>query len=161
MSISGGKAGPMDSSAQGLHRVLDPEGAAEQVDAWRGRIERLAADTKTMSERLQALRVTAADSDGLVEVTVDAGGALVGLQFSQRIQRVLPRVLADTVMATVQAAKAQLAARSQQVVEETMGTDSPAARAVAARIAEQLRVPPDDTGQDGRQSDRSGDRRDW
>lgn len=151
----------MDGSTQGLHRVLDPEGAAEQVDAWRGRIERLAADTRTMSERLQALRVTAVDPDGLVEVTVDAGGALAGLQFSQRIQRVPPSVLADTVMATVQAAKAQLAARSQQVVEETMGTDSPAARAVAARIGEQLRVPPDDTGQDGRQSERPGDRRGW
>ncbi len=117
----------------------------ERLSAWKGRIDQLAADTKTMSDRLQDLRVTAADDHGMVEVTVDASGALVDLRLGPRIQRVAPDVVARTVMDVIRAAKSKLADQSQEIIAETVGTDSVAARAIAERVGQQLRGPdPDD-----------------
>src|ERR1700754_4656907 len=87
--------------------ILDPESAMEHLSAWKGRIDKLATDTREMSERLALLRVTAADGNGMVEVTVDSTGALVDLWLGRRVQRVDPDVTARTIMETVQVAKEQ------------------------------------------------------
>ncbi|WP_238011776.1 YbaB/EbfC family nucleoid-associated protein [Dactylosporangium sp. AC04546] len=120
--------------------LLDPDGAMEQVAEWRGRIDRMAAETQAMSDRLRDLRMTAADPNGLCEVTVDVSGALVDLRLGQRIQRVAPDVVARTIMTTMQEAKARLAARSREVIEETM-PGSPTGRAIAERVGERLSEP--------------------
>ncbi|MFC3503278.1 YbaB/EbfC family nucleoid-associated protein [Micromonospora krabiensis] len=119
--------------------VLDPGGAMERLAAWKGRIDKLAADTKAMSDRLQELRLTLADDNGLVEVTIDSSGALVDLQLGHRIQRVAPDVVARTIMNTIAEARQRLAARSQEIIADTVGTDSPAALAIAERVGRQLR----------------------
>jgi DNA-binding protein YbaB len=123
--------------------ILDPDGAREQLEAWRGRIDRLAADTKSMSDQMQQLRVTAKDRDGVVEVTVDSSGSLVDLKL-QRVARISGEELARTIMDTVREAKRQVAARSLEVIESTLGTDSPAARGIAERVRDHL-TPPDPT----------------
>lgn len=123
-------------SAGGL---LDPDGAMDRLAAWKGRIDQLAADTKAMSDRLSELRVTVADGNGLAEVTVDSSGALLDLRLGQRIQRVAPDVAARTIMDTIRAAKRQLAERSQEIIADTVGTESAAARAIAERVGQQLR----------------------
>jgi DNA-binding protein YbaB len=127
--------------------ILDPDGAREQLAAWQGRIERLAADTKSMSDQMEQLRVTAADRDGLVEVTVDSSGSLIDLTLGPRFARVSSDVLARTIMDTVREAKRQVAARSQEVIEATLGTESPAARAIAARVRERLTPPEPSAGE--------------
>ena len=127
--------------------ILDPDGAREQLAAWQGKIERLAADTKSMSDQLQQLRVTAADRDGLVEVTVDSSGSLIDLTLGPRFARTSSDVLARTIMDTVREAKRQVAARSQELIEATLGTDSPAARAIAERVRERLTPPEPTTGE--------------
>lgn len=125
--------------------VLDPDSANEWLSAWKGRIDKLAADTRTMSDRLQELRVTATDRNGLAEVTVDSTGALVDLRLTERIQRVAPEVVSRAVMETIRVAREQIADRSQEIIAETVGTESAAARAIAARVGQQLRgASPDD-----------------
>ncbi|MEU4470675.1 YbaB/EbfC family nucleoid-associated protein [Micromonospora sp. NPDC023888] len=119
--------------------LLDPDGAMDRLAEWKGRLDQLATATDAMSERVQELRVTVADGNGLVEVTVDSAGALVDLRLGQRIQRVAPDVVARTIMSTIGLAKRQLADRAQEVIGETLGTDSPAARAIAERVGQQLR----------------------
>ncbi|MEU5940488.1 YbaB/EbfC family nucleoid-associated protein [Micromonospora sp. NPDC047548] len=119
--------------------MLDPDGATERLAEWKGRINQLAADTKAMSDRLQDLRVTAADGNRLVEVTVDSAGGVVDLWLGQRIQRVAPDVVARTIMDTIRAARRQLADRSQEIIADTVGTESAAARAIAERVGQQLR----------------------
>ncbi|MCO1594469.1 YbaB/EbfC family nucleoid-associated protein [Micromonospora sp. RHAY321] len=121
--------------------VLDPDGAMERLSAWKGRIGKLAADTKAMSDRYQQLRVTAADGNRLVEVTIDSVGALVDLRLSRQIQRVEPDVVARTIMNTIREAREQLADRSQEIIAETVGTESVAAREIAERVGQQLRGP--------------------
>src|SRR5262245_49639836 len=124
--------------------ILDPGAARERLLAWKGRIDKLATDTKAMSDQLQDVRVTAADPGGLAEVTVDSTGALLDLKLTERIQRTDPAVVAQAIMGTLRDAKNKVADRSQEIIAETMGTESAAARAIADSVDRQLRVPGDD-----------------
>ncbi|MFY1690508.1 YbaB/EbfC family nucleoid-associated protein [Plantactinospora sp. WMMB782] len=119
--------------------ILDPDGAMEHLAAWKGRIDRLAADTRTMSDRLQQLRVTATSADRMAEVTIDHTGALLELRLDQRIQRVAPEAVARVIMSTIADARRKAAAQAREILADTVGTDSPAARAIAARVDQQLR----------------------
>lgn len=122
--------------------ILDPDGARERLAAWKGRIDKLAADTQAMSDRLQGVRVTASDPTGLAELTIDSTGALVDLKLTDRIQRATPAVVAQTIMATLRDARNTLADRSQEIIVDTVGTESPAARAIADSVERQLRAGP-------------------
>ena len=122
------------------NRTLDPDDARERLAAWKGRIDKLAADTLAMSDRYEQLQVTTRDPDGLAEVTVDSTGGLVALRLTEEIERVTPDEVADTIMRTIRAAKAELADRSEEIIEETVGTDSAAGRAIADRVGRQLRA---------------------
>lgn len=130
--------------------VLDPDGARERMAAWKGRIDKLAADTQAMSDRMQAIRVTAHDPGGIAEVTVDSTGALVDLRLSDRINRATPDAVARAIMATLATARGQVADRSQEIIAETVGTESAAARAISDNVDRHLRRPvrpaPDDDG---------------
>lgn len=133
--------------------ILDPGGAVERLAAWKGRIDKLAADTRAMSERLQPLRVVVTDPGGLAEVTVDSTGALVDLRLTDRMQRTQPEVVARTILATLAEARRQLAERSREIIADTVGVDSPTGRAVVEQVTRQARstaVPDDDEGYDDR-----------
>lgn len=125
-------------------KILDPDGARERLNAWKGRIDKLAADTKAMSDQLQNVQVTAADAHGLTEVTVDSTGALVNIRLTDRIQRTDPAVVAAAIMGTLRDARNKVADRSQEIIAETVGTESVAARAIADSVDRQLRTPDDD-----------------
>ncbi|PKW14253.1 YbaB/EbfC family nucleoid-associated protein [Saccharopolyspora spinosa] len=122
--------------------ILDPDSAHERLAAWKDRIDKLAADTRAMSERLQEVRVTASDPNGLTEVTIDSTGALVDLRLTDRMRRTSPDVVARTIMATLGEAKNKLADRSQEIIADTVGTESPAARAIADSVGQHLRSGP-------------------
>lgn len=142
--------------------ILDPDGAREHLASWKGRIDKMAEDTEAMRQRLQDLRVTVSDPNGLAEVSVDSTGALVGLRLTERIGRVAPDVVAQTIMATLGEARNRLADRSQEVIADTVGTESAAARAIARSVESHLRrgltAEGPGTGQpDGRNRDRAAD----
>jgi DNA-binding protein YbaB len=118
--------------------LLDPDDANAYLQDWKGRVDRMAASTQAMSDQLQSLQVTAEDGDGLAEVTVDSTGVLVDVRFSERIQRVAPEVVSRGVMTAVRNARQKAAERSRQIVTDTMGSDSVAARAIAERVEQQL-----------------------
>src|SRR5262245_26321242 len=113
---------PMDNGSLTSGGILDPDGAMDQLRAWKGRIDKLATDTQAMSTAMQDLRVTLADDNGLAEVTVDSTGLLVGLKLGRQVQRVAPEVTANTIMETIQKARTQIADRSREIIAETLGT---------------------------------------
>jgi DNA-binding protein YbaB len=121
--------------------LLDPDGAMDYLQAWKSRIDRMAADTQAMSDRLGELRVTAEDDNGLAEVTIDSTGALVDVRFSERIQRVSPEVVSRAVLSALRAARLTAAVRSRQIITETVGSESVAARTIAEQVERQLRGP--------------------
>jgi hypothetical protein len=137
-------------------RVLSPDQARERLDAWKGRIDKLAADTKAMSDQFQDLQVTRRDPKGMAEVTVDSGGSLVNLRLTREIEYAEPDAVARAIMDTVRAAKAELADRTQEIIAETVGTESAAARAIAARVGQHLRGE-DGTDEADDESDDNGD----
>jgi DNA-binding protein YbaB len=114
--------------------ILDPDGARERLAAWKGRIDKLAADTQAMSTQLQEVRVTAKDPAGLAEVTIDSTGVLVDLRLTDRIQRVTPDAVTKAIMATLGEARSKLAERSQEIIAATVGTDSPVGQAIAQSV---------------------------
>jgi DNA-binding protein YbaB len=119
-------------------RVLSPDDARERLAAWQGKIEKLAADTKDMSDRFQALQVTTSDPKRMVQVTVDSSGSLIALQLTRDIERASPEVVAATIMSTIRAAKVELAGMTQEIIEDTVGAESTAGQAIAARVSEHL-----------------------
>ncbi|HEU5470967.1 MAG TPA: YbaB/EbfC family nucleoid-associated protein [Actinophytocola sp.] len=119
--------------------ILDPDGAREHLAEWKGRIDKMAADTEAMRQRLQDLRVSASDPNGLAEVSVDSTGALVGLRLTERIGNVAPDVVARAIMTTLGEARGRLADQSKEIIAETVGTESPAARAIAESVDKHLR----------------------
>ncbi|GAA3027909.1 YbaB/EbfC family nucleoid-associated protein [Actinokineospora globicatena] len=126
-------------------RVTEPDDVGQdsvrqRLAAWQARADQLAADTEAMSSQFEQLRVTKTDPAGMAEVVVDSGGALVGLTLTREIERAAPSVVASTIMSTIQAAKAELAERAQGILAETLGTESPVARAVAAQVSERMGV---------------------
>lgn len=128
--------------------LLDPDSSHAQIAQWRERVDRMAVDTKAMSDRLQEVRITASDGNGIVEVTIDANGRLMDLRLSDRIRRLGPEVVARTIMQTINAATGQVAERAQQIIADTIGTQSPMAREISERVGRQLR-PPDPGGSGG------------
>lgn len=123
--------------------ILDPDGARARLEAWKGRIDKLASDTKAMSDQLQDVRGTVTDPNGLAEVTVDSTGRLLDLRLTERIQHTDPAVVARTIMGMIRDARNRVADRSQEIIAETVGTESAAARAIAENVDRQLRVQAD------------------
>lgn len=122
--------------------VLDPDAARERLAAWRERAEQVAANTQAMSERINEVRASASDPQGLAEVTVDSTGSLVDLRLTDEIKRKAPAVVAQAVMTALGAARNQAADRSQEIVTDTLGSDSAAGREIAERIGDRLRSGP-------------------
>jgi DNA-binding protein YbaB len=127
-------------------RVLNPDEARQRLAQWKGRIDKLAADTQAMADQFQQLQVTRKDRDGMAEVTVDSSGSLVGLRLTSEIERASPDVVAATIMSTIREAKAELANRSQEIIAETLGPESAAGKAIAERVGQHLRPKPEKPG---------------
>lgn len=116
----------------------DPEESRERLQAWKGRIDQLAADTQAMSDRMQELRVTVSDPNHMVTVTVDSTGNLLDLVLTERSRRIELQYVSQTIMETIREAKAQIADRSAEIIESTLGSDSGPGQAIAERVRAQL-----------------------
>ncbi|MEV6350530.1 YbaB/EbfC family nucleoid-associated protein [Actinoplanes sp. NPDC051851] len=112
--------------------LLDAEDARERLEAWQADAVRRAADTQAAGAGLQALRVTAADAHGLVEVTVDSTGAMAGVRLSARVQRMSLEQTEQAIMGAYRNARVTLAEAAAEVVRETVGADSATGRALLA-----------------------------
>ncbi|GAB2809509.1 YbaB/EbfC family nucleoid-associated protein [Lentzea nigeriaca] len=119
-------------------RILDPDGARDRLAAWKGRIDKLAADTKSMSEQLRGLRIVAKDPAGMAEVTIDSTGAMTDLKLTDRMSNARPETVAATIMATLADARRQLAERSKEILSDTIGTETAAGRAIVESVGRQL-----------------------
>ncbi|MEU4243237.1 YbaB/EbfC family nucleoid-associated protein [Actinoplanes sp. NPDC026619] len=118
--------------------LLDPDGAMGYLRDWKSRVDRMAADTQAMSDRLTSMRVTATDDNKLATVTIDSTGVLVDVEFAERIQRVAPDAVSRAVLSALRSARLSAARLSRQIVAETIGDDSVAGRAIAERMEKQL-----------------------
>ncbi|WP_249997452.1 YbaB/EbfC family nucleoid-associated protein [Actinoplanes sp. M2I2] len=119
--------------------LLDPDSSREYLRDWKGRVDRAAATAQALSERLEGLRISAADGNGLVEVTIDSSGVLVSVAFTERIQRVAPEAVSRAVMTALGIARREAAEISRRIIDETMGPGSTAGRVIEEQVLRQLR----------------------
>jgi DNA-binding protein YbaB len=99
----------------------------------------MAEQTQAVAQRLGGVRVSVADPNGIVEVTVDSAGELVGVRFTSRVGRVPPEAVSRAVLSALARAKREVADQVQAVIAEMMGADSQAGRAMADRVGAGLR----------------------
>jgi DNA-binding protein YbaB len=133
----------------GAGGLSDPAGAHEQIAQWRQGFERMADNTKAMTDGLRNARVTVTDDNRLVEVTVDSSGRLVDLKLLERARTVSLDVVSRTIMQTIAIAAKQMGERARQIISETMGADSTVGHELAGRVVQQLRMPDPSVGGDG------------
>ncbi|WP_433301109.1 YbaB/EbfC family nucleoid-associated protein [Actinoplanes sp. CA-030573] len=118
---------------------LDPDASMAYLQNWKGRVDKMAADTQAMSARLGDLRVTAEDDNGLARVTIDANGVLLDVHLSDRIHRFAPEAVSRAMMSAFGKARRKAAEQSRDIITATMGADSIAGRTIAERVEQQLR----------------------
>ncbi|GIE26998.1 hypothetical protein Ait01nite_000430 [Actinoplanes italicus] len=118
-----------------MDELLDPDASRSHLRDWQDRIARTAANTREAGDRIAAIRATARDGNGLTEVTVDSSGALLDIRFTDRIQRTPPDAVTRAVMDAAQGARVRAAEESRRIIDDILGPDSVAGRAIADRIA--------------------------
>jgi hypothetical protein len=120
------------------------QSALAQVREWAARAQARAAETQSLADAVARVTATARDRSGAITVTVDATGALVGLEFGDGIREFSPARLAEQVMQTVRAAQANLVAAVDSAVVTTVGADSPIRAAVIDNLERRFGRPADD-----------------
>src|SRR6185436_18544864 len=108
------------------------ENAERWVHDWERSLQEQAAKAKTFADRGATITATATDKDRVVEVTVDASGAVTGLNLSERIRKMAAHEVGDLILSVMRKAQAQLFQQNAQVATETMGEDSQVGRSVVA-----------------------------
>jgi len=120
---------------------LDPDASRAYLRSWKEKADQAAARAQAMAEQLQRLRVTAADDNGLAEVTIDSSGVLLDLELTDRIHRYAPDAVARAVLSALRAARQKAARQAHDIAVEAMGPDSLSARTIADRMRQQLERP--------------------
>lgn len=129
---------------------LDPDSARDYLRSWHQRVETMAANTQAMSDRIEQLRASGTDGNGLAEATVDANGVLVDLKLTDRIHRFEPDVVARAVLTALRQARVSAAADAREIAVETLGPDSLTARTIGDRMQRLLDPPEPADGGPGR-----------
>ncbi|MDG4786565.1 hypothetical protein O7626_11595 [Micromonospora sp. WMMD1102] len=74
--------------------------------------------------------MTVRGADGLVEATLDPAGALVGLRLDERTRQQPADRVAEEILATVRAARAELLRKVTEATVELLGADDPGGQAL-------------------------------
>ncbi|BCJ62755.1 YbaB/EbfC family nucleoid-associated protein [Micromonospora endophytica] len=105
------------------------DAAARRVDTWEASIVDRAQRAKSLANRLSALTGTAQSPDRMIEVTVDAAGRLVDLRLDERTRQHPAAQTARQIVATTEAAQADLRRQVTEATRHTLG-DDPAGQAI-------------------------------
>jgi hypothetical protein len=102
--------------------------ATEQIRAWAAQAEQTASAATALADGVAALRATV--RRGEITVTVDASGALLGLELGAGACDQGPRQLAASILSNVRSAKDEVYHQLTAVVSQTVGVDSPTGAAL-------------------------------
>ncbi|GAA0532242.1 hypothetical protein GCM10010172_11250 [Paractinoplanes ferrugineus] len=83
-----------------------------------------------LADRLAALSASATGDDGVVTVTVTGSGVVTGLRLDDGASRLSGATLSDEILRTMRRAQATLVRQVRTAVDETVGADTEAGRAV-------------------------------
>jgi len=116
----------------------DLDAADRWVDDWQSGIERQAEQAQALAARLAEVGGSARSGDGLIEVALDAAGAVTDLRLADGIRLRSAERTAREILKTIAAARAALAEQAAVVVAETVGVESATGQAVLASFRRSL-----------------------
>lgn len=101
------------------------ESGKEQFETWltdfQNKIEQLEQEAQQTQEQVRELRGQASSADGTVSVVLAPGGKLDELTLSPRAMELGPQKLAAVIKQTVQAAHADAAGQTENMLESMLG----------------------------------------
>jgi DNA-binding protein YbaB len=98
--------------------------------SWRDQASGGSEAATALAYRVAELTATATGADGAVRVTVASSGVVTGLELDDRVQRMGGAALAGEILRVIRRAQAGLTERVAEAVEEIIGSDTEAGRAV-------------------------------
>ncbi|MDQ0383103.1 YbaB/EbfC family nucleoid-associated protein [Amycolatopsis thermophila] len=128
--------------------MRDPDEAAARVDAWAQGLAAKAERYRAAQQRTEEIRLTSANTDGSVRVTVRADGSVTGLDLSGRARTMPLDELSAQILTTMRRAQAGIASRVAEVMAEEVGDEDPQTRSM---LVDNLRsrFPDPDADDDG------------
>lgn len=112
-------------------------------------LDRWVADAKAKAERYQAMQdevasvsVTESSADGVVTVTVDAGGTVTDLVITDRSRELSGSRLASLVLSTMRRAQSRIPARVAEIMSSTVGDDTETVATVVGNYQNKFPEPP-------------------
>lgn len=121
--------------------VTDGQDAA--LDHWIADAEAQAARYQQLSAGVAQVSVRESSPDGLITVTVNAGGVVTDLRISERATGMPGPQLATAVLATMRRAQARIAGRVAELMRTTVGEDTALQDAVLRNYHEAFPAPPE------------------
>jgi DNA-binding protein YbaB len=113
------------------------------LDNWLADAEASAARYQQLGKDMAAVSVAESSPDGLITVTVDAGGLVTGLRISERATESAPGpALAATVLATMRRAQARIAGQVAELMRTTIGSDPAMEETVLGGLGAKFPEPP-------------------
>lgn len=129
---------PSDLDPSGLD-AGDLDAAERRIDDWQAGFEERAAQARELAARLAELTTTARSEDGLVEVTVGASGAMIGLELAEETRRQPADKTAREILRTLSAAQSAMTEAATEATAETIGAETETGRAVIASFTARQR----------------------
>lgn len=123
---------------------LDPDAVLRRL---RAEAEQLETEATRLRTELTNTTATSSSPDGAVTATVSATGVLTGIAFSAAVREHAPEALGPLVMATIEAARQEVAdqvsasLREQTPLYVVMGVTGSGKSTVGVALAERLGVP--------------------
>jgi DNA-binding protein YbaB len=107
-----------------------PEKTLEQLGDWAVGLEEKVQRYQAAQDQAEQLRLTATSGDGAISVTVGANGSVVDLDFTSKVRSFPLEEFSQQILTTMRRAQAGIGDRVAEVMNEHLGDEDDAARAV-------------------------------
>jgi DNA-binding protein YbaB len=125
----------------------------QQLDKWAADIAANAQTYQDMSREVAALTVREASRDNVVEVTVDARGALTDLRISDRVRELSGQEVAALVLGTMRRAQHRITDKVAEVMAPMAAKDPQTVQTVVAGYEQRFPEPPPEGFVEGNRND--------
>jgi hypothetical protein len=126
-----------------LGRDLDD--ADDWVRSWSAQGPGRPEAALALAERVSVLTATATGADRAIRMTVASSGAMTGLELDDRVQRMTGAELSEEILRVMRRAQSSLTDQVVQAVEETVGADTDAGRAVLESFSQRFPTEPQES----------------
>lgn len=127
---------------------VDAASTNERLDRWAEAIAAKAERYTAMQQEVQATTASEQSADGSVSVTVDSGGAIVDLRFTDELKRLPTSRMAEVVLTTMRRAQARIADQVAEIVQTRVGDDPETAAAMTETFRQRFPQPDPETATD-------------